>query len=116
MKSLKGYGEVKRGIVFPNNAKAVVKESGKTDASKRIFIIPDTLKHLLLPHRRTSGFVIHGETEDTPVSYSTMQRTYYGAFTKLGIYGKFNNHDWRSTFGTPLKEREMCSALVADLL
>ena len=110
------YGEVKRVVVFPNNAKAVVKDSGKTDASKRTFIIPDALKQLLLPHRRARGFVIHGETEDTPVSYSTMQRTYYGAFKKLGIYGKFNNHDWRSTFGTQLKERGMSSALVADLL
>ena len=32
------------------------------------------------------------------------------------VYGKFNNHDWRSTFGTQLKERGMSSALVADLL
>jgi len=45
-----------------------------------------------------------------------MQRTYRAAFKKLGILGKYNNHDWRSTFGTQLKERGMSSAIVADLL
>lgn len=33
------YGEVKRVVVFPNNAKAVVKENPKTEASERTFII-----------------------------------------------------------------------------
>lgn len=58
----------------------------------------------------------YGEGEFTSVSYSTFQRTYYGAFKKLGIYGKYNNHGWRSTFGSQLKEQGMSSALVADLL
>lgn len=110
------YGEVKRVVVFPNNAKAVVKDNPKTEASERTFIIPAALKQILLPHQKESGYIIHGEGEYTPVSYSTFQRTYYGAFKKLGIYGKYSNHDWRSTFGSQLKEQGMSSALVADLL
>ena len=51
-----------------------------------------------------------------PTSYSTAQRTYHAAFKKLGILGKFNNHDWRSTFDTQLKEHGLSSAIVADLL
>lgn len=90
------YGEVKRVVVFPNNAKAVVKDSPKTETSERTFIIPAALKQILLPHQKAGGYVIHGEGEYSPVSYSTFQRTYYGAFKKLGIYGKYSNHDWRS--------------------
>ena len=37
-------------------------------------------------------------------------------FKELDILGKFNNHDWRSTFGTQLKERGLSSAIVTDLL
>ena len=74
------YGEVKRVVVFPNNAKAVVKDSPKPETSERTFIIPAALKQILLPHRKTGGYVIHGEGEYSPVSYSTFQRTYYGAF------------------------------------
>ncbi len=110
------YTGMKRVVVFPNNAKAVVKEKPKTEASERTFIIPAALKQILLPHQKESGYIIHGEGEYTPGSYSTFQRTYYGAFKKLGIYGKYSNHDWRSTFGSQLKEQGMSSALVADLL
>jgi len=111
-----GYGEVKRVVVYPNNGRAVVREGAKTEASERTFLIPDALREILLPHRREHGYLIHGETEDGPASYSTLQRTYYAAFKALGIYRKFNNHDWRATFGTQLKEQGMSSALVADLL
>lgn len=47
---------------------------------------------------------------------SSVRYLRYGAFKKLGIYGKYSNHDWRSTFGSQLKEQGMSSALVADLL
>lgn len=51
-----------------------------------------------------------------PASYSTAQRTYHKAFEFLGLKGKYNNHDWRTTFGTQLKESGMSSATVADLM
>ena len=34
----------------------------------------------------------------------------------MGLKGKYNNHDWRATFGTQLKERGLSSAQVADLM
>ena len=60
--------------------------------------------------------MIYGEDMDTPVSYSTAQTTYRAAFKALGIEGRFNNHDWRTTYGTQLKESGLTSAQVADLL
>lgn len=111
-----GYGEVHRVVTFPDNTRTVVKDEPKTASSERTFIIPGPLKQLLLPFERESGYVIHGENQDCPASYSTAQRTYRAAFKQLGILGKYNNHDWRSTFGTQLKERGVSSAIVADLL
>ena len=111
-----GYGEVHRVVTYPDNTRTVVKDEPKTASSERTFIIPAPLKRLLLPFERDSGYVIHGEHPDCPASYSTAQRTYHAAFKQLGILGKFNNHDWRSTFGTQLKERGLSSAIVADLL
>lgn len=111
-----GYGEVRRVVTYPDNTRTVVKDEPKTASSERTFIIPAPLKSLLLPFERERGYVIHGGSPDCPASYSTAQRTYHAAFKKLGILGKFNNHDWRSTFGTQLKERGVSSAIVADLL
>lgn len=36
--------------------------------------------------------------------------------TDMTIYKLYNNHDWRATFGTQLKEANLSSAQVADLL
>ena len=67
-------------------------------------------------YKRSSGYVICGENEETPASYSTAQRTYQQAFAILGLKGRYNNHDWRATFGTQLKESGLSSAQVADLM
>lgn len=45
-----------------------------------------------------------------------IQFRYRKAFEFLGLKGKYNNHDWRATFGTQLKESGMSSATVADLM
>lgn len=71
---------------------------------------------ILRPYERLSGYVIYGENEETPASYSTAQRTYQQAFAVLGLKGHYNNHDWRATFGTQLKESGLSSAQVADLM
>ena len=74
------------------------------------------LKMLLAPFVREDGYVIRGENTDSPASFSTAQRTYRKAFKTLGLTGKYNNHDWCTTFGTQLKEFGMSSATVADLM
>ena len=60
--------------------------------------------------------MLYGEKEEVPLSYSTYQRTYRKAFDFLGLTGRYTNHDFRSTFGTQLKESGMSSAMVADLM
>lgn len=111
-----GYGEIYKVVVYPGNSTTVIKENPKTEKSERVFCIPLPLKNLLEPHQEKSGYVIHGRKLEEPASQSTMKRTYQKAFELLGIKGKFNNHDWRTTFGTQMKERGMTSAQVADLL
>ena len=49
------------------------------------------------------------------MSISTLRRTYKSAFKELGI-SDYDNHDWRTTFGTQLKEAGITSAQVADLM
>lgn len=112
----KGYGEVCRVVIYPDKSKGIVRETTKTAYSTRTFLIPTPLKRLLEACNKKEGFVVHGETEEVPLSYSTYQRTYRKAFEFLGLSGKYTNHDWRSTFGTQLKESGMSSAMVADLM
>lgn len=78
--------------------------------------IPDALAAILRPLQRESGYVIHGRDPQAPCYHATLRRTYRNAFKALGIYKLYNNHDWRATFGTQLKEANLSSAQVADLL
>lgn len=110
-----GYGSITRVVVFPDNKYTVIKDHPKTASSERIFLIPNELADILRPEHRASGFVIDGKTPDQPVSISTFQRTSRAVFKKLGMT-KYNNHDWRATYATQLKESGMTSAQVADLL
>ena len=52
---------------------------------------------------------------ETPWCYSRATRTWKSAFKNLGIVG-YTNYDFRSTFGTQLKESGVSSAIVADLM
>lgn len=64
------------------------------------------------PLRKEKGFLFGG---DAPWCYATMNRRVYQGKKLLGIQG-FNNHDFRTTYGTQLKESGMTSAQVADLM
>ena len=110
------YGEVRRVVIYPDRKTPIVRDKTKTKHSTRDFIIPDALKDILEPLRQESGFIIHGRNPDEPCSFTTLRRTYRNAFKALGIYKLYNNHDWRATFGTQLKEANLSSAQVADLL
>ena len=110
-----GYGHITRVVVYPDNKHTVIKDHPKTASSERIFLIPDALADILRPEQRRSGFVIEGRTPKQPASISTFQRTMRAVFKKLRMTG-YNNHDWRATFATQLKESGMTSAQVADLL
>ena len=110
-----GYGHVQRTVTFPDNKKAVTREKTKTKHSTRDFIIPDRLMDILKPCAKQSGFIIHGENPNLPIPPKSFQRMYKTVFKELGI-SKYNNHDWRATFATQLKEYGLTSAQVADLM
>ena len=111
-----GYGEMVVTVTYPKNGKPIIRHCGKTKKSLRTFIIPPPLRDILLPLAKESGFICHGRNPEEPMSHKTVQRTYTEAFKQLGIYGKYNNHDFRATFGTRLKEGGVSSAIVADLM
>lgn len=108
-------GNVKQVVVYPNNKKAFIKNNPKTIHSERPFIIPQPLLDILQVVATKTGFIIHGKDPTKPISLSTFQRMYTSVFKKLGIQ-EYNNHDWRATFGTQLKEAGLTSAQVADIM
>jgi len=109
------YGHIQRTVTFPDNKRAIVRYKTKTKCSTRDFIIPDQLMALLKPCAKEKGFIIHGRNTDDPISPSSFYRMYKKCFNALGI-SEYNNHDWRTTFGTQLKELGLTSAQVADLM
>lgn len=64
------------------------------------------------PIAKPSGFLFGGEA---PWCYSTMTRRFRKGQKLLQISG-YGNHDFRTTYGTQLKESGMTSAQVADLM
>lgn len=109
------YGHIARTVVYPDGKRTVIRDKTKTKYSTRDFVIPEDLAAILKPCQKESGFVIHGRDENSPASISTLKRLYTAAFKELGISG-YNNHDWRTTFGTQLKETGISSAQIADLM
>ena len=109
------YGEIKRVVVYPNGKHTVVRDKTKTKYSTREFIIPEALAEILKPCQQKSGYIIHGRDIKSPASFSTLKRIYFNAFRNLKISG-YDNHDWRTTFGTQLKDAGISSAQVADLM
>ncbi len=112
----KRYGEVCQVVVYPNGSEAIIRSKTKTKASRRHFIIPEALMEILEPLQQLSGYIIHGKDPEAPAPFSTLRRTYQKAFKALGLKGLGDNHDWRATYGTQLKEANLSSAQVADLL
>lgn len=112
---LESYGIVQRVVVYPDNKRAIIKDVPKTEYSERTFIIPQPLLSILMPITNKTGFIIHGKDCQKPIAISTFQRMYREAFGILGIRD-FDNHDWRTTYGTQLKEAGMTSAQVADVM
>ena len=109
------YGEIKRVVIYPNGKHAVIRDKTKTKYSTREFIISEPLAEILKPFVKKTGFIIHGRDESKPVPLSTLKRIYLNAFKILNING-YDNHDWRATFGTQLKDAGISSAQVADLM
>lgn len=99
-------------VTYPDRSKPVVQHSAKSQHSIRPILLPDPLVHLLLPLAQPSGFLFGGEN---PWPYATMNRHIAKGKKLLGIDG-YSSHDFRTTFGTQLKESGLTSAQVADLM
>lgn len=97
---------------YPARSKPVIQYSAKSEHSIRPILLPEPLIQIMKPLRKEKGFLFGG---DAPWCYATMNRRVYQGKKLLGIQG-FNNHDFRTTYGTQLKESGMTSAQVADLM
>jgi len=109
------YGKIERVVVYPDGKTAVVRNKTKTKKSTREFVIPEALAEIMIPLCKKTGYIIHGQDSFSPIPLSSLKRLYSKAFKELGIQG-YDNHDWRATFGTQLKEAGITSAQVADLM
>ena len=107
----KQYGLVTQAVMYPTNSQPHIGKP-KTERSARTVLLPTPLVEILKPCAKESGYVCGG---DQPWCYSRATRTWKSAFKNLGIVG-YTNYDFRSTFGTQLKENGVSSAIVADLM
>lgn len=105
------YGIISLAVTYPGNNKPHIDEP-KTERSKRTVVFSKTVIEILRPYQQESGFICGGKK---PWCYSTARRVSKRAFQSLGITG-YINYDFRTTFGTQLKESGHSSAIVADLM
>lgn len=111
-----GYCDMIRTVTFPDKSAPCVRDCGKTESSIRSVVLPQAAIAVLKEAPCKEGYVVHGDTKDKPVSYSTYQRTYRGAFKNLGVNGKCCSYDFRTTYGTELCEAGLTTKQVADMM
>ncbi len=105
------YGRIFRTVTYPDNNKPYINKP-KTDRSGRTVLLPKIVVNILKPFQQESGFVCGGKE---PWCYSKAYRVSKKAFKNLQIVG-YTDYDFRTTFGTQMKESGKTSAQVADLL
>lgn len=107
----KQYAEIKRAVTYPKKNQPVIKGT-KTKKSVRTVILPKVLVDILKPCAEPEGFICGGEE---PWTWTVLDNIKQRAYRKLKIKG-FSNYDFRSTFGTQLKDSGLSSAIIADLM
>lgn len=105
------YALISRAVTYPDNNRPHV-DTPKSTKSARTVLLAQPLCNILSSHWQNQGYVIGGSN---PLCYVTYQRLRKKCFNELKIVG-YNNHDFRATFGTQLKEKGLTSAQVADLM
>lgn len=105
------YAVVVRAVTYPHNSRPHV-DTPKTETSSRTIILAQPLCDILRTSPKKSGYLF-GDNE--PLCYASYRRLRRSCFGQLKIEG-YSNYDFRTTFGTQLKENGMTSAQVADLL
>ena len=107
----RSYAQVVRAVTYPRNNKPHIGPP-KTDKSSRTVLLAAKVVEILRVAQKAEGFILGG---DAPWCYSKKRRVSDAAFKKLGIEG-YTDADFRTTFGTQLKESGKTSAEVADLM
>ena len=105
------HAKVKQAVTYPTNNRPCIGEP-KTETSARTVPLVPFLMELLEPVRKETGYVLGG---DQPLCYSTACRIRRRAFKKLNIVG-YDNHDFRATMATMLREKDISANVIAALL
>lgn len=105
------YAQVVRAVTYPKNSKPHI-GAPKTERSSRTVLLPAKAVEILKAAQKPEGFILGG---DAPWCYSKKMRISEAAFSALGING-YTDADFRTTFGTQMKESGKTSAEVADLM
>jgi len=90
-----------------------MRDEGKTDNAIRTVLLPLPTIQILEKASCKEGYVLGGEK---PLCYSTYHRVYKSVFEQLGIDKKFNNYDFRTTYGTEMCEAGLSSKQVGDMM
>lgn len=107
----RSYAQVVRAVTYPKNSKPHIGPP-KTDRSSRTVLLSAKVVEILRAAQKPEGFILGG---DAPWCYSKKTRISEAAFGALGIVG-YTDADFRTTFGTQMKESGKTSAEVADLM
>ena len=112
-----GYCFVQDVVTYPDKSLPFVDPDPKTESSARTVILPPPVVEVFRKHAQPSGFVLSaGRNAQEPMPYVTYQRMYRETFRELGIYGQYNNHDFRASYATWLKENGMEISSAAEIM
>ena len=102
---------IKRAVVHPKRNQAEVKDTLKTDSSRRDIPIQDKVLEGIQPLQE-SGFIVGG---DQPLTYQQQKRSFEKLRKTLGVEG-YTAHDFRDTCATEWREAGMPLDTVSKML
>lgn len=105
------YAKVVQAVTYPGNSRAYIGKP-KTVHAARTVLLPKVLVEILRPEQQPRGFILGG---DKPWCYSHKTQVSKRALAHLHLEG-YSDADFRTTFGTQMKEYGKTSAEVADLM
>lgn len=105
------YAKVVQAVTYPGNSRAYIGKP-KTAHAARTVLLPKVLVEILRPEQQPRGFILGG---DKPWCYSHKTQVSKRALAHLHLKG-YSDADFRTTFGTQMKEYGKTSAEVADLM
>ncbi len=105
------YAKVVQAVTYPGNSRAYIGKP-KTAHAARTVLLPKVLVDILRPERQPRGYLLGG---DKPWCYSHKTQVSKRALAHLRLEG-YSDADFRTTFGTQMKEYGKTSAEVADLM